>query len=71
MAGWDSDTEGAVEVLTKPLTIIYHQPWLTGEVPGAWKVVDVMPSYKKAEGGFGELQVCEYELGHPKGLLQP
>lgn len=70
MAGWDSDkgTEGAAEVLTQPLTIIYHQPWLNGEVPDAWKVANVMPTYKKAEG---ELQACESELGHLKGLLQP
>ena len=35
------------EVLTKPLSIIYQQPWLTGEVPVDWKLANVMPIYKK------------------------
>lgn len=56
-------------MLTEPLTIIYHQPWLTGEVPGAWKVAKAIPSYKKTDRGSGELQACETELGNPKCLL--
>ena len=35
------------EELAKPLSIIYHQSWLTGEVPDDWKLADVMPIYKK------------------------
>jgi len=33
-----------VEVLTKPLTIIYQQSWLTREVPADWMLANVMPS---------------------------
>ncbi|KFQ01578.1 hypothetical protein N329_12904, partial [Haliaeetus albicilla] len=36
-----------VEVLTKPLSIIYQQSWLTGEVPVGWKLENVTPIYKK------------------------
>ena len=35
------------EVLTKPLSIIYQQSWLTGEVPVDWKLANVTPIYKK------------------------
>ena len=35
------------EVLTKPLSIIYQQSWLTGEVPVDWKLGNVTPIYKK------------------------
>ncbi|KAK4828821.1 hypothetical protein QYF61_000878 [Mycteria americana] len=35
------------EVLTKPLSIIYQQFWLTGEVPVHWKLANVKPIYKK------------------------
>ncbi|KAK4825812.1 hypothetical protein QYF61_002417 [Mycteria americana] len=35
------------EVLTKPLSILYQQSWLTGEVPVDWKLANVMPIYKK------------------------
>ena len=34
-------------VLTKPLSIIYQQSWLTGEVPTNWKLANVTPIYKK------------------------
>ncbi|PKU28331.1 rna-directed dna polymerase from mobile element jockey-like [Limosa lapponica baueri] len=34
-------------VLTKPLPIIYQQPWSTGEVPDDWRVTNVTPIYKK------------------------
>ncbi|KAK4817476.1 hypothetical protein QYF61_015810 [Mycteria americana] len=37
-----------VEVLTKPLSIIYQQSWLTGEVPADWKLANVTPIYKKS-----------------------
>ncbi|GAB0209611.1 mitochondrial enolase superfamily member 1 [Grus japonensis] len=36
-----------VEVLTKPLSIIYQQSWLTEEVPVDWRLANVMPIYKK------------------------
>ncbi|KAK4815404.1 LOW QUALITY PROTEIN: hypothetical protein QYF61_001392 [Mycteria americana] len=35
------------EVLTKPLSIIYQQSWLTGEVPADWRLVNVTPIFKK------------------------
>ena len=34
-------------VLTKPLSIIYQQSWLTREVPTDWKLANVTPIYKK------------------------
>jgi len=36
-----------VEVLTKPLFIIYQQSWPTREVPADWRLVIVVPIYKK------------------------
>jgi len=36
-----------VEELTKPLSIIYDQSWLTGEVPDDWRIASVTPIYKK------------------------
>ncbi|KAK4826912.1 hypothetical protein QYF61_012504 [Mycteria americana] len=36
-----------VEVLTKPLSIIYQQSWLTGEVPVDWRLANVVPICKK------------------------
>ncbi|KFW82306.1 hypothetical protein N305_03469, partial [Manacus vitellinus] len=35
------------EELAKPLSIIYQQSWLTGEVPDDWKLANVMPIHKK------------------------
>jgi len=35
------------EALTMTLSIIYEQPWLTGEVPVDWRLVNVTPIYKK------------------------
>ncbi|KFW79748.1 hypothetical protein N305_03837, partial [Manacus vitellinus] len=35
------------EELAKPLSIIYQQSWLTGEVPDDWKSANVMPIHKK------------------------
>ncbi|KAJ7408008.1 hypothetical protein BTVI_60909 [Pitangus sulphuratus] len=43
------------EQLTKPLSIIYQQSWLTGEVPGDWKLTNVTPIHKKA---------CKEDLGN-------
>jgi len=36
-----------VDVLAKPISIIYQQFWLTGEVQVAWKLANVTPIYKK------------------------
>ncbi|KAF1556515.1 hypothetical protein FQV20_0001978, partial [Eudyptula albosignata] len=36
-----------VEELAKPLSIIYQQSWLTGEVPDDWRLANVTPTYKK------------------------
>ncbi|KFV52859.1 hypothetical protein N328_12805, partial [Gavia stellata] len=38
-----------VEVLTKTLSVIYQQSWLTGEVPADWRLANVMPIYKKGQ----------------------
>ncbi|KAK4828285.1 LOW QUALITY PROTEIN: hypothetical protein QYF61_024950 [Mycteria americana] len=35
------------EVLTKPLSIIYQQSWLTGEVPVDWRLANVTLIYEK------------------------
>nr|XP_010310545.1 PREDICTED: uncharacterized protein LOC104643050 [Balearica regulorum gibbericeps] len=35
------------EELAKPLSSIYHQSWLTGEVPDDWSLANVTPIYKK------------------------
>ncbi|KFW77029.1 hypothetical protein N305_04216, partial [Manacus vitellinus] len=37
------------EEIIKQLSIIYHQSWLTGEVPGDWKLAAVTPIYKKGQ----------------------
>ncbi|KAK4830877.1 hypothetical protein QYF61_013806 [Mycteria americana] len=37
------------EVLTKPLSILYQQSWLTGEVPADWRLASVAPIYKKGQ----------------------
>jgi len=34
------------EELAKPLSIIYQQSWLTGEVPDDWRIASVTPIYK-------------------------
>ncbi|GAB0204317.1 hypothetical protein GRJ2_002897300 [Grus japonensis] len=49
-----------VKVLTKPLSIIYQQSWLTGEVPADWRLANVMPIYKK---GWKEDDLGNYRLG--------
>ncbi|KFQ80870.1 hypothetical protein N335_03455, partial [Phaethon lepturus] len=35
------------EELAKPLSTIYQQSWLTGEVPGDWRLANVTPIYEK------------------------
>jgi len=37
------------EELAKPLSIIYQQSWLTGEVPDDWRIASVTPIYKKGQ----------------------
>ncbi|KFO92424.1 hypothetical protein N320_00828, partial [Buceros rhinoceros silvestris] len=37
------------EVLTKPLSIIYQQSWLTGEAPVDWRLANVTPICKKGQ----------------------
>ena len=37
------------EVLTKPLSIIYQQSWLSKDVPVGWKLANVTPIYKKSQ----------------------
>jgi len=37
------------EVLTKPLSIIYQESWLTGEVPDDWRLANVTPMYKNSQ----------------------
>ncbi|KFQ18369.1 hypothetical protein N331_11828, partial [Merops nubicus] len=37
------------EVVTKPLSIIYQQSWLTGEVQAGWRLASVTPIYKKGQ----------------------
>ncbi|KAK4807101.1 hypothetical protein QYF61_018442 [Mycteria americana] len=38
-----------VEVLTKPLSILYQQSWLTWEVPVDWRLANVTPIFKKGQ----------------------
>ncbi|KAK4825920.1 hypothetical protein QYF61_003415 [Mycteria americana] len=37
------------EVLTKPLSILYQQSWLSREVPVDWRLANVTPIYKKGQ----------------------
>ncbi|GAB0194988.1 mitochondrial enolase superfamily member 1 [Grus japonensis] len=37
------------EVLTKPLSIIYQQSWLTREIPVDWRLASVTPIHKKGQ----------------------
>ncbi|KAK4816396.1 hypothetical protein QYF61_016713 [Mycteria americana] len=37
------------EVLTKPLSILYEQSWLTSEVPVDWRLANMTPIYKKGQ----------------------
>ncbi|KAJ7410948.1 hypothetical protein BTVI_51585 [Pitangus sulphuratus] len=38
-----------MEELTKPLSIIFQQSWLTGEVPDDWKLANVMLIHKMSQ----------------------
>jgi len=48
-AGWDlpKGADELAEELAKPLSIIYQQSRLTGEVPDDWRIASVAPIYKK------------------------
>ena len=37
------------DVVAKPLSIIFRQSWLTGDVPVDWKLANVMPIFKKGQ----------------------
>ncbi|KAK4823954.1 LOW QUALITY PROTEIN: hypothetical protein QYF61_008340 [Mycteria americana] len=37
------------DVLTKPLSIIYQQSWLTGEVPVEYRLANMIPIFKKGQ----------------------
>ncbi|TRZ26450.1 hypothetical protein HGM15179_000607 [Zosterops borbonicus] len=56
-----------VEVLTGPLSIIYQQSWPTGQVPGNWRSVNVMPIDKKGWKRPREPQVCQCDIGAGEG----
>ncbi|KFW61677.1 hypothetical protein AS28_01515, partial [Pygoscelis adeliae] len=49
------------EELAKPLSIIYQQSWLTGEVPDDWRLANVTPIYKKGRkedpGNYGPVSL--------------
>ena len=36
-----------LNVVVKPLSIIFWQSWLTGDVPVDWRLADVMPVFQK------------------------
>ena len=37
------------EEVAKPLSIIYQQSWLTGEVQDDWRIANVTPIYEKCQ----------------------
>jgi len=52
------------EELAKPLSIIYQQSRLTGEVPDDRRITSVTPIYKKGrKEGPWELRACQPDLG--------
>ncbi|KAK4832634.1 hypothetical protein QYF61_024615 [Mycteria americana] len=62
------------EVLTKPLSIIYQQSWLTGEVPVDWRLANVTPIYKKGwkedPGNYRPVSLTSVLLDQPDLLLR-
>ncbi|TRZ14589.1 hypothetical protein HGM15179_012518 [Zosterops borbonicus] len=50
--------------LAKLLSIIYQQSWLTAEVPGDWKLTNVMPIHKKGgkedAGNYSPVSLTSY-----------
>ncbi|KAF4797117.1 hypothetical protein TURU_076371 [Turdus rufiventris] len=53
--------------LVKPLSVIYQQSWLTGEVPDDWELANVTPIYKKELLQRGATTITNLEgwVGHP------
>ncbi|KAK4822645.1 hypothetical protein QYF61_018597 [Mycteria americana] len=51
------------DVLTKPLSIIYQQSSLTGEVPADWRLANDTHLQEGPEGQPAELQACQPDLG--------
>ena len=41
--------EGVADELARPLSIIYHQSWVTGKVPDDWELASVTPIHKKGD----------------------
>ncbi|GAB0176985.1 hypothetical protein GRJ2_000163700 [Grus japonensis] len=61
-----------VEAVTKPLSIIYQQSWITREVSVDWKLADVTPIYKKCQKkDLGNLQACQSDLGAGEDYEDP
>ena len=38
-----------VDVVAKPLSVIFRQSWLTGDVPADWRLPNVTPIFKKGQ----------------------
>ncbi|KFU87733.1 RNA-directed DNA polymerase from mobile element jockey, partial [Chaetura pelagica] len=38
-----------VEVIARPLSIIFSKSWVKGEVPEDWRIANVTPVYKKGK----------------------
>jgi len=72
-AGWNppKSAEGTAEELAKPLSTIYQQSWLTGEVPDDCRIASVTPVYKKGQkedpGNYRPVSAREdYGMIHPE-----
>jgi len=50
------------EELAKPLSIIYQRSWLTGEVPGDWRITSVTPSTRRAGRRIPGTTGCQPDL---------
>ncbi|KAK4810917.1 hypothetical protein QYF61_013325 [Mycteria americana] len=59
------------EELTKPLSIIYQQSWLTAEVPADWRLANVMPIFKKGwkEADGADHPECAQAAKKANGIL--